>query len=238
MYLRSLTVITLVRFSAHVSLEMLVERALIAEDFLADGTDVGAFLAFVDLLVTLEAVVGGEGGAALAHKLLEALVQFDVVLQRQDRLHLLAAQFANEVALAGVHRVAVCQLFGAAGEPLRAVLAAVRQRIVVGRVPLLVVLQVVLVLETHAAQLARVLEQFLLVAVHLALVRRHVLGRVELLAAQVALKLALVRVRVQVVHEARVLREHFAAMLARILHLTIISQRFNHNKQIIMAMTI
>ena len=69
------------------------------------------------------------------------------------------------------------QLFGARGEALVAVLAAVRQRVVQRRMALLVVLQVVLVLEAHAAQLARVLQQLLLVAVHLALVRRHVLSR-------------------------------------------------------------
>ena len=85
--------------------------------------------------------------------------------------------------------VAVGQLLRPGHKVLLAVLAAVRERIIFRRMPLLVVLQVVLVLEPHAAQLARVLEQFLLVAVHLSLVRRQILGRVELFSADVALVL-------------------------------------------------
>ena len=77
-----------------------------------------------------------------------------------------------------MNRVAVSQLLCTGGETLVAVLAAVRQRIVVCWVPFLVILQMVLVLETHAAQLARVLEQLLLVAVYFPLVCRHVLQKV------------------------------------------------------------
>ena len=92
--------LALVGLGAHVGLEVLVERALVAHRLLADGADVGVVGSLVDLAVALERVVGGEGGAAqLAGKLLEAAVQLDVVLQRQDRLHLLAAQVAHVVAL-------------------------------------------------------------------------------------------------------------------------------------------
>lgn len=78
------------------------------------------------------------------------------------------------------------QLFRPRHEMLLAVLARVRERVLVRGVPLLVVLEVVLVLEPHPAELARVLEELLLVPVHFPLVGREVLGRVELFPAHVA----------------------------------------------------
>ena len=90
--------LTLVRLGAHVRLEVLVEGTFVAHGLFTDGTHVRVILPLVDLAVALEAVVGGEGSATqLALELLEAAVQFDVVLQRQDRLHLLAAQVTHVV---------------------------------------------------------------------------------------------------------------------------------------------
>ena len=98
---RSGTVLTLVRLGAHVRLEVLVEGTFVAHGLFTDGTHVRVILSLVDLAVALEAVVGGEGSATqLALELLEAAVQFDVVLQRQDRLHLLAAQVTHVVTFA------------------------------------------------------------------------------------------------------------------------------------------
>lgn len=107
--LRCAAVRTLVRLGCLVRFQMLIQRAFVAHRLLANVAHVlVAGLAVVNLLVTLEAVVGGERRAAVvALELLEAAVELDVVLQRQDGLHLLAAHVTNEIALAGVHRVAV-----------------------------------------------------------------------------------------------------------------------------------
>lgn len=66
--------LTLVRLGAHVSLDMLIERTLVAHRFLANRTDIGIVLALVDLLVALEAVVGGKGGSAITLELLQTAV--------------------------------------------------------------------------------------------------------------------------------------------------------------------
>ncbi len=93
--------LTLVRLGAHVCLEVLVEGTFVAHSLFADGAHVRVILSFVDLAVALETVVGGEGSATqLALELLKAAVQLDMVLQRQDRLHLLAAQVTHVVTFA------------------------------------------------------------------------------------------------------------------------------------------
>ena len=196
---RRRAMLALIRLGAHMSLHVLVERTLVTHGFLAYGAEIGVVLPEMNLLVALEAVIGGESGTALALELFETAVQFDVILQRQNGLHLFAAQVTDVVSFTGVNRVAVGQLLGSAGEPLLAVFAVVRQRVLIGRVPLLVVLQVVLVFETHATQFAGVLQQLLLVTVDLSFVGGYILSRVEFLMAQVTLELPLVGVRVHVV---------------------------------------
>lgn len=62
----------------------------------------------MNLLVTLETVIGGKGGATgVAFEFFESTVEFDVVLQRQDRFHLLPAKMANKITFTGVNRVTV-----------------------------------------------------------------------------------------------------------------------------------
>lgn len=96
-------------------------------------------------------------------------------------------------------RVAVSQLLCPRHETLRAVFTIVRQRVLVGWMSFLVVLQVILVLETHATQFARVFKQLLLVPVNLPLVSRHILSSVKFFVAELALILALIRMRIHVV---------------------------------------
>ena len=85
--------------------------------------------------VRVERVSGRERGVAqLAFQIANAAVRFHVILQRRFRFHLLAAQVAHEIALVGVHRVAVRDLLRLVRKALFAVLALIRQRIVVRRV--------------------------------------------------------------------------------------------------------
>jgi hypothetical protein len=89
-------------------------------------TVVGPSLVY--LLVTLETVVGGKGGATgFTLEFLESAVKFDVVLQRQDRLHLLPAKMADKITFAGVNRVTMRQLLGPCHKMFFAILATVRQ---------------------------------------------------------------------------------------------------------------
>jgi len=72
--------LALIRLCAHVSFKMLVQRTLITHGFLANRT-VKSVLTQMNLLMTLEAVIGGKSGTALALEFLETTVQFDVILQ-------------------------------------------------------------------------------------------------------------------------------------------------------------
>ena len=69
--------------------------------------------------------------------------------------NLFAAEMADEVALVGVHRVAVRDLLRLVRKPFRAVLALVGQRVVFGRVLVQMLLQLKVGLEAFAAELTR-----------------------------------------------------------------------------------
>ena len=77
--------LALVRSRVHVSLEMLIQRALVAHALLTNvaGELLGVILvSLVDLSVAFQRVVGGEGGTALfTFELFQPTVQLDVILQ-------------------------------------------------------------------------------------------------------------------------------------------------------------
>ena len=76
--------------------------------------------------------------------------------------YLLPAEVTDEIAFVGVKGVAVRDLLGLVGEPLRAVLALVGQRIVVRRVLVQMLLEFEVGLEPLAAQFTGEHELFVL----------------------------------------------------------------------------